>query len=74
MTGKETILATCLLILFGTSMHFVHQVPLVQLANRWRKSDVVRRYWPLWIKDYLFANGFVWSEDQLQFRPIGYDI
>ena len=25
------------------------------------------------IKDYLLANGFVWSEDQQQFRPIGYD-
>ncbi len=25
------------------------------------------------IKSYLFANGFVWSEDQQQFRPIGYD-
>ena len=25
------------------------------------------------IKDYLFANGFVWSEGQQQFRPIGYD-
>ena len=24
-------------------------------------------------KSYLFANGFVWSEDQQQFRPIGYD-
>ena len=28
---------------------------------------------PEQIKDYLFANGFVWSEDQQQFRPIGYD-
>ena len=25
------------------------------------------------IKDYLLANGFVWSERQKQFRPIGYD-
>ena len=25
------------------------------------------------IKDYLLANGFVWSEHQKQFRPIGYD-
>ena len=25
------------------------------------------------IKSYLYANGFVWSEDQLQFRPIGFD-
>lgn len=27
MTRKETIVATVLLILFGTSMHFVHHVP-----------------------------------------------
>ncbi len=27
MTRKETIIATCLLIVFGTSMHFVHHVP-----------------------------------------------
>ena len=27
MTRKETIWATCLLILFGTSMHFVHHAP-----------------------------------------------
>ena len=27
MTRKETIIATCLLIMFGTSMHFVHHVP-----------------------------------------------
>ena len=27
MSRKETIIATCLLILFGTSMHFVHHVP-----------------------------------------------
>ena len=25
------------------------------------------------IKDYLFRRGFVWSEQQKQFRPIGYD-
>ena len=25
------------------------------------------------IKDYLQGNGFVWSEQQKQFRPIGYD-
>ncbi len=25
------------------------------------------------IKDYLFERGFVWSERQKQFRPIGYD-
>jgi len=25
------------------------------------------------IKDYLLDNGFVWSEQQKQFRPIGYD-
>ena len=28
MTCKETIIATILLILFGTSMHFVHHMPL----------------------------------------------
>ena len=28
---------------------------------------------PEQIKSYLFANGFVWSEDQQQFRPTGYD-
>ena len=28
---------------------------------------------PEQIKSYLFANGFVWSEDQQQFRPMGYD-
>ena len=28
---------------------------------------------PKEIKDYLLANGFVWSEQQKQFRPIGYD-
>lgn len=136
MKRKETIIATCLLIVFGTSMHFVHHVPFfnhflgyifpvtesvaahmkmvfypmlllslyltisrrdirewgapilgglavmplivaaffsywvfvrhelmaldiviyiasmvgaVHLANRWRKSDIVRRLWPLWI-------------------------
>lgn len=27
MTRKETIIATILLIIFGTSMHFVHHVP-----------------------------------------------
>ena len=27
MTRKETIIATCLLIVFGTSMHFVHHAP-----------------------------------------------
>ena len=25
------------------------------------------------VKDYLFENGYVWSEEQRQFRPIGYD-
>ena len=25
------------------------------------------------IKDYLLGKGFVWSEQQKQFRPIGYD-
>ena len=25
------------------------------------------------IKDYLYNRGFVWSEQQKQFRPIGYD-
>ena len=25
------------------------------------------------IKDYLEDNGYVWSEQQKQFRPIGYD-
>ncbi len=25
------------------------------------------------VKDYLLGNGFVWSERQKQFRPIGYD-
>ena len=28
---------------------------------------------PKEIKDYLFGKGFVWSESQKQFRPIGYD-
>ena len=28
---------------------------------------------PKEIKDYLQGNGFVWSEHQKQFRPIGYD-
>ena len=28
---------------------------------------------PKEIKDYLFKRGFVWSEPQKQFRPIGYD-
>ena len=28
---------------------------------------------PKEIKDYLFKRGFVWSEQQKQFRPIGYD-
>ena len=27
MTRKETIIATCLLIVFGTGMHFVHHAP-----------------------------------------------
>ena len=26
------------------------------------------------IKDYLLEKGFVWSEQQKQFRPIGYDV
>ena len=25
------------------------------------------------MKNYLLANGFVWSDKQQQFRPIGYD-
>ena len=28
---------------------------------------------PKEIKDYLYRKGFVWSEQQKQFRPIGYD-
>ena len=28
---------------------------------------------PQEIKDYLLDKGFVWSEHQKQFRPIGYD-
>ena len=28
---------------------------------------------PQEIKDYLSMRGFVWSEQQKQFRPIGYD-
>ena len=28
---------------------------------------------PQEIKDYLLGKGFVWSEHQKQFRPIGYD-
>jgi len=28
---------------------------------------------PKEIKDYLFGHGFVYSEEQHQFRPIGYD-
>ncbi len=28
---------------------------------------------PKEIKDYLMTYGFVWSERQKQFRPIGYD-
>jgi len=28
---------------------------------------------PQQIKDYLFGSGFVYSEQQKQFRPIGYD-
>ena len=28
---------------------------------------------PQQVKDYLHGNGFVWSEQQKQFRPIGYD-
>ena len=28
---------------------------------------------PKEIKDYLWKHGFVWSENQKQFRPIGYD-
>ena len=28
---------------------------------------------PKEIKDYLMKYGFVWSEPQKQFRPIGYD-
>ena len=28
---------------------------------------------PREIKDYLMGYGFVWSEHQKQFRPIGYD-
>jgi len=30
-------------------------------------------YLPKDIKDYLFGYGFVYSEKQKQFRPIGYD-
>ena len=28
---------------------------------------------PQEIKDYLHGHGFVWSDNQKQFRPIGYD-
>lgn len=28
---------------------------------------------PVEVRDYLFSHGFVWSEEQKQFRPIGYD-
>jgi hypothetical protein len=28
---------------------------------------------PQEVKDYLLCKGFVWSEHQKQFRPIGYD-
>ena len=28
---------------------------------------------PQQIKDYLLGKGYVWSEQQKQFRPIGYD-
>lgn len=28
---------------------------------------------PVYIKDYLYGHGFVYSEEQRQFRPIGYD-
>ena len=28
---------------------------------------------PQEVKDYLLSKGFVWSEQQKQFRPIGYD-
>ena len=28
---------------------------------------------PQEIKDYLHGHGFVWSDKQKQFRPIGYD-
>ena len=28
---------------------------------------------PVHIKDYLYGHGFVYSEEQRQFRPIGYD-
>jgi hypothetical protein len=28
---------------------------------------------PQEIKDYLHDHGFVWSDNQKQFRPIGYD-
>ena len=28
---------------------------------------------PKQIKDYLYKRGFVWIEQQKQFRPIGYD-
>lgn len=28
---------------------------------------------PNQLKDYLLTHGFVWSEQQKQFRPIGYD-
>ena len=29
---------------------------------------------PAKVKRYLYSKGFVFSEEQLQFRPIGYDI
>lgn len=28
---------------------------------------------PWEVRDYLLTHGFVWSEEQKQFRPIGYD-
>lgn len=28
---------------------------------------------PVVVRNYLFSHGFVWSEEQNQFRPIGYD-
>ena len=37
------------LMLLDIVIYIASVVGAVQLANRWRKSDIVRRLWPLWI-------------------------
>ena len=54
-------------------------VSSVNMLLRDEEFDSLEALWyafnkePQDIKDYLYKQGYVWSEAQKQFRPIGYD-